>query len=63
MSLRVKFIVFLPFVTLMLVVVTLEVIGQLLKSYKVGSFGPLCLETFTNSVLVVNVQVPCPIVM
>ena len=66
MSLRVKLIVFSPFVTLMLVVVTLEVVGQLQKSYKVGSFGPLCLEMLTNSVLlvsVVNVRVPCPVVI
>ena len=50
----------------MLVVVTLEFIGQLLKSYKVGSFGRLCLEMLTNSVLlvsVVNVRVPYPVVI
>ena len=56
----------LTFITLKLVVVTLEVVGQLLKSYKVGSFGPLCLAMPTNFVLlvsVVNVRVPCPIVI
>ena len=50
----------------MVVVVTLEVVGQLLKSYKVGSFGPLCLEMLSNSVLlvsVVNVRVPCPVML
>ena len=50
----------------MLVVVTLDVVGQLLKSYKVGSFSPLCLEMLTDPVLlicIVNIQVPCPIVI
>ena len=65
-SSRVKFIVFSPFVTLILVVVTLEVVGQLLKSYKVSSFGPLCLEMLTNSVSlvsVVNQRVSYPVVI
>jgi len=63
---RVKFIVFSPFVILILVVFTLEVVGQLPKSYKVGSSGPLYLEMLIDSILlvsVVNVRVPCPIVI
>ena len=65
-SSRVKFLVFSPFVTFILVVVTLEVVRQLPKSYKVGSSGPLYLEMLTDSVLrvsIVNVQVPCPVVI
>jgi len=41
-------------------------LGQLLKSYKVGSSGPLCLEMLTISGLllsVVNVRVPCPVMI
>jgi len=51
------------FITLMLVVITLEVIGQRLRSYKVGSFGPLCflmLIDFAFLVSVVNVH-KCPV--
>ena len=50
----------------MLVVVTLEDVGQLLKSYKVGFIGPLCFVMLTVSVLhvsVVNVQVLCLVVI
>ena len=57
---RVKSIVFSHFVTLMLVVVTLEIVGQLLKSYKVGSFGPLCLEMLTNSISVSYTHLTLP---
>jgi len=50
-----KFIILSPFVTLMLVMVTLEVVGYLLRSYKVGSFGPLCLEMPLFSILIVDI--------
>ena len=50
----------------MLVVVTLEDLGQLLKSYKVGVTGLLCFVMLTVSVLhvsIVNVQVLCLVVI
>ena len=50
----------------MLVVVTLEVVGLLLKSYKVGLIGILCFMMLTISVLpvsVVNIRVLCLIVI
>jgi len=50
----------------MFVVVTLEVIGQLLKSYKVGFIGLLCFVMLIVSVLlvsIVNVRAACPIMI
>ena len=50
----------------MLMVVTLEVIGQLLRSSKVGSSGQLyfaMLTVFIVFVSIVNIWVPYPIVI
>jgi len=44
----------LTFVTLTLVVAFLKVVGRLLRSYKVGSFGPLCFVMLTVSILLVS---------